>query len=227
VSAVWDTIIDLSDPEAAAAEIQKLNDRLARERTIPAEIVESVREIAAAVDETSLRRWELIDPRHAVIVLHSAVGAQRAVEEPESPASRDQLRIALESMRQSLAAIAEREPVSDERSPKEVVRWLAERTEVPQATLAQLLGVSARQLQRWLSPGETAQPEGDDARKARLVARIVNQLRFVLTPAGTVDWFSWPREDLGGRPPLELLDDPAQEPTLALAAGGMRSVLAA
>jgi hypothetical protein len=224
---VLDTIIDLSDPAAAAAEIQRLNDRLARERTIPADIVESVREIAAAVDETSVRRWELIDPRHAVIVLHSAVGAQRAIEEPDSTAARDQLRIALESMRQSLAAIAEREPVSDERSAKEVVRWLAEWTEVPQARLADLLGVSARQLQRWLSAGETAQPEGEDARKVRLVARIVNQLRFVLTPAGTIDWFSWPREDLGGRPPLELLDDPAQEPILALAAGGMRSALAA
>jgi DNA-binding transcriptional regulator YiaG len=226
VSAVLDAIIDLSDPAAAATEIQKLNDRLARERTIPGEIVERVREIAAAVDQTDLRRWELIDPRHAVIVLHSAVGAQRAIEGPALSVSRDQLRIALESIRQSLAAIAEREPVGDERSPKEVVQWLAERTEVSQARLANLLGVSARQLQRWLSAGETAQPEGEEARKARLVARLVNQLRFVLTPAGTIDWFSWPREDLGGRPPQDLLDDPAQEPTLALAAGGMRSILA-
>jgi DNA-binding transcriptional regulator YiaG len=226
VSAVLETIIDLSDPGVAASEIQKLNDRLAREPTIPGEIVESVKEIAAAVDQTNVRRWELIDPRHAVIVLHSAIGAQRAVEDPDSPASRDQLRIALESIRQSLAAIAEREPVSDERSPKEIVRWLAEQTEVSQAKLADLLGVSARQLQRWLSPGEPAQPEGEDARKARLVARLVNQLRFVLTPAGTVDWFGWPREDLDGRRPIDLLDDPAREPTLAVAAGGMRSTLA-
>lgn len=226
MSAVLGSIADLSHPEAAAVEIQRLNDRLASGRTIPAEIVDAVRELAAGVDQTNLRRWEAIDPHHAVIVLHSAVSAQRALEDPGSPAARDQLRIALESIRQSLAAIAEREPVSDDRNPKQIVQWLIERTEVSQATLANLLGVSARQLQRWLSPGEAAQPDGEDARKVRVVARVVNQLRFVLTPAGTVDWFSWPRGDLDQRCPLDLLDDPAEEPTLTVIAAAMRSQLA-
>jgi uncharacterized protein (DUF2384 family) len=226
VGTVLDTIADLSEPAAAAGEIQALNDRLAGESTIPAEIAQSVREITAAVHQTDIRRWEAIDPHHAVIVLHSAVSAQRALEDLESPTARDQLRVALESIRQSLAAIAEREPVSDERSPKQVVQWLAERTEVQQSRLADLLGVSSRQLQRWISTSETAQPDGEDARKVRLVARIVNQLRFVLTPAGTVEWFTWPREDLDGRRPLDLLDDPAQEPTLTTLAGSMRSAFA-
>lgn len=226
MSSVLDSIADLSQPEAAAGEIQRLNDRLAVERTIPAEIVVTVRELAAGVDQTNLRRWEAIDPHHAVIVLHSAVSAQRALEDPDSPAARDQLRVALESIRQSLAALAEREPVSDDRNPKQVVQWLAKRTEVSQSTLANLLGVSARQLQRWLSASEAAQPEGEDARKVRVIARAVNQLRFVLTPAATVDWFSWPRSDLDQRRPLDLLDDPAEEPTLALIAGAMRSQLA-
>jgi DNA-binding transcriptional regulator YiaG len=226
VSTVLDSIADLSQPSAAAVEIQRLNDRLAAEPTIPAAIVDTVRELAAGVDQTNLRRWEAIDPHHAVIVLHSAVSAQRAIEEPDAPAARDQLRVALESIRQSLAAIAEREPVGDERNPKQIVQWLAERTEVSQATLADLLGVSARQLQRWLSAVEAAQPEGEDARKVRLVARLVNQLRFVLTPAGTVDWFSWPRTDLDRQRPRDLLDDPAAEPTLAMIAGAMRSQLA-
>ena len=91
-----------------------------------------------------------------MIVLRSAVSAQRALEDPDSPAARDQLRVALESIRQSLAAIAEREPVSDERTPKEIVQWLAAHTEVPQARLADLLGVSARQLQRWLSTTQSS-----------------------------------------------------------------------
>ena len=86
--------------------------------------------------------------------------------------------------------------------------------------------MSARQLQRWLSDGETAQPEGEDARRVRLVARIVNQLRFALTPSGTVEWFGWPRSDLGSRAPLELLDDPIEEPRLLMIAGAMRSTLA-
>jgi DNA-binding transcriptional regulator YiaG len=226
VSAVLESIVDLSRPDAAAGEIQRLNDRLAGERTIPAEIVEAVRELAAGVDRTNLRHWEAVDPRHAVIVLHSTLSAQRALEDPASPAARDQLRVALESIRQSLAAIAEREPVADERDPKQVVQWLAEHTEVSQSKLARLLGVSARQLQRWLSASEAARPEGDDARKVRVIARVVNQLRFVLTPAGTVDWFDWPRSDLGERPPRDLLDDPAEEPTLAAIAAAMRSQLA-
>jgi DNA-binding transcriptional regulator YiaG len=226
MSAVLDTITDLSQPAAAATEIQRLNDRLASESAIPPAIVAAVREIAFGIEETNLRRWETVDPTHAVIVLRSAVSAQLALEEPDSPAARDQLRIALESIRQSLAAIAEREPVSAERTPKEVVQWLAARTEVPQGRLAELLGVSARQLQRWLSATESAQPEGDDARKVRLVARIVNQLRFALTPAGTVEWFGWSRTDLGSRSPLELLDDPIEEPRLLMIAGAMRSTLA-
>jgi uncharacterized protein (DUF2384 family) len=226
VSAVLDTIADLRDPATAATEIQRLNDQLAGEREIPGPIAAAVREIAAGIDRTNLQRWEAIDPRHAVIVLHSALSAQRAIEEPASPAARDQLRIALESLRQSLAAIAEREPVSDERSPKELVHWLAARTEVPQTKLAELLGVSARQLQRWLSATEKAQPEGEEARKVRVVARVVNQLRFALTPAGTIDWFGWPRSDLDRRRPVDLLGDPAEEPTLLTLASAMRSTLA-
>jgi hypothetical protein len=226
MSAVFDAIADLSEPEAAASEIQRLNDRLAAERAIPAGIADAVRKLVAGVDQTNLRRWEAIDPHHAVIVLHSAVSAQRALVDPDSSAGRDQLRVALESIRQSLAAIAEREPVSDERTPKQIMQWLAARTEVSQPTLADLIGVSARQLQRWLSESEAVQPEGDDARKVRVIARVVNQLRFVLTPAGAIDWFGWPRTDLDQRRPLDLLDDPAEEPTLAMIAGAMRSQLA-
>jgi hypothetical protein len=220
-------VSDLTEPAAAATAVQALNNRLATEPTIPDEIAAEVGEIAGALDGIAPRRWEAVDPYHAVTLLHSTLSAQRAVGRPDDTAARDQLRIALESIRQSLAAIAERQPVSDERTPKEVVQWLAERTEVPQARLADLLGVSARQLQRWISAGETAQPEGDDARKVRLVARIVNQLRFVLTPAGTVEWFSWPRSDLDDGRPLDLLGDPAAEPQLTALAGAMRGMSAA
>jgi hypothetical protein len=137
------------------------------------------------------------------------------------------LRVALESIRQGFAAIAESEPVSDERSSKELVHWLVQVTEVPQSRLARLIGVSTRQFQRWASSTEPSSPEGDDARKVRAIARIVGQLRFVLTPAGTIDWFDWPRDDLRGRTPSDLLDDPQRLPELTLAAGSMRSTYAA
>lgn len=226
MSTVHAGIVDLTRPAAAAAEIQRLNDRLARERTIPPTIVEAVRDVVAGVDETALGRWEAVDPHHAVVVLRSAVSAQRALDAPDAPAARDRLRIALESIRQSLAAIAEREPVADERDPKEIVQWLAAHTEVSQARLAGLIGVSARQLQRWLSPTESARPDAGDARAVRVIARVVAQLRFVLTPAGTIEWFDWPRGDLDGRRPRDLLDDPAGEPALWTAAAAMRSQLA-
>src|SRR6266536_1833818 len=211
MSAVLDTIVDLTDPARAATELMRLNNRLARTRTIPADVAEAVREIADAVERTDIARWDSIDPRHTVLVLRAAVSAQRALERPRS---RDRLRLALDSLGQAFAAIAELEPVGDDRSPKELVQLLAAQTEVAQARLAELLGVSPRQFQRWLSPHESAQPEGEDLRRVRAVARIVNQLRFVLTPAGAVDWFDWPRDDLRGRTPSDLLDDPEQLPEL-------------
>jgi hypothetical protein len=223
MSAVSENVRDLAGPDDAAAEIGRLNDRLASHPTIPPDIADSVRSIAAAVEQTALPRWESVDPHHALILLHASLAAQRAVDDPESPAARDRLRIALESIRQSLTAIAEREPIADERSPKELVRWLVEATEVPQGRLAELIGVSQRQFQRWASPSESAQPEAEDARKVRAVARLVNQLRFVLTPAGTIDWFGWPRADLQGRTPSDLLDEPQGLPELTRIAASMRS----
>jgi hypothetical protein len=217
----------LAGPEGAAAEIGRLNDRLAAHATIPPDIADAVRSVAAAVEQTALPRWESVDPHHALIVLSASLAAQRAVDDPESPDARDRLRVALESIRQSLTAIAEREPIADERSPKELVRWLIDATEVPQGRLAELLGVSQRQFQRWASASEPAEPEAEDARKVRAVARLVNQLRFVLTPGGTIDWFGWPRTDLQGRTPGDLLDDPQGLPELTRVAASMRSSYAA
>jgi DNA-binding transcriptional regulator YiaG len=160
------------------------------------------------------------------VLLHAGLRAHDLIDRCDDREARDRLRIALEEIRQSLAAIAEREPVGDERSPKEIAQWLAARTEVPQARLAELLGVSLRQLQRWVSPSETAQPEGEELRKTRLVARVVDQLRFVLTPAGTVAWFGWPRSDLEGRRPLDLLGAADAEPRLLELAAAMRGMAA-
>jgi uncharacterized protein (DUF2384 family) len=226
MSAVLDAMTGLAHPAEAAGEIAALNDRLARERAIPGEIAASVHEMAAGIAfQTAAARWEAVDPYLALIIHRALIQAEDAVRRAAEPGARDRLRVALESMRQGFAAIAESEPIADERSPKDIVRWLADTTEVPQNRLAALLGVSLRQFQRWLST-QGAQPEGDDARRARAVARIVNQLRFSLTPAGAVEWFGWPRDDLGGRRPADLLDQPERLPELAAMAGSMRSTYA-
>lgn len=226
MSAVLSALSELARPADAAAAISALNERLANERVIPDEIASAVHELGAGIAlETAAARWEAIDPYLTLIIHRAVIQAEDAVRRAGEPGARDRLRIALESLRQGFAAIAESEPIADERSAKDVVRWLADTTEVPQNRLAALLGVSLRQFQRWLST-QGAQPEGDDARRARAVARIVNQLRFSLTPAGAVEWFGWPRDDLGGRRPAELLDQPERLPELAAIAGSMRSTYA-
>lgn len=227
MAAVLETLFEISNPADAAQELARLNRRLAQERTIPPAIAEAVHSIAASVTQpTAISPWQAIDPYLALIIHRAVIQASEAVHHRDDPAARDQLRIALESLRQGFAAIAENEPASDERSPKEVARWLAETAEVPQNRLSDLLGVSLRQFQRWVSPHEMTQPDGADARKLRSVARIVNQLRFSLTPAGAVEWFNWPRDDLQGRRPIDLLDEPDKLPELTAIAGGMRSTYA-
>jgi uncharacterized protein (DUF2384 family) len=224
MTVVLDTVTEIAD---AAQEIARLNSRLARERTIPAEVAEGVREIAAGVArETAISRWEAVDPYLVLIIHRAVIQAEEATRYPDDPGARDQLRIALESLRQGFAAIAEGEPVSDDRSAKEIVRWLAETAEVPQAQLADLLRVGLRKFQRWASPREQNQPEGEDARRVRAVARVINQLRFSLTPGGAVEWFSWPRDDLDGQRPVDLLDEPARLPELMQIAGSMRGTYA-
>lgn len=222
-----ESVTELARPGAVAQELARLNDRLARERTIPAEVAGIVHEIAAGIaHETATSRWEEIDPYLTLIVHRAVIQAAEAVRDAGDPVARDRLRIALESLRQGFAAIAESEPIADERSPKEIARWLAETAEVPQNRLADLLGVSLRQFQRWVSTQSPTEPVGDDARRLRAVARIVNQLRFSLTPSGAIEWFAWPRDDLDGRRPIDLLDDPGALPELASIAGAMRSTYA-
>ena len=65
MGAVHDSIADLSEPATAAIEVQRLNDRLAGEETIPEDVATAVREIAEGVDQTNLRRWETIGQRVA------------------------------------------------------------------------------------------------------------------------------------------------------------------
>lgn len=83
---------------------------------------------------------------------------------------------------------------------------------IRQVELAALLGKSQRQIQRWTSR-ETPPP-----RRLEVVARIAALLRHGWTPDGVVAWFFRPRPDLGGRKPVDLLDDPGREGELIAAA---------
>ena len=213
------TAIDLAQPLVAAAAVDALNDRLAAEDGVAPEVAERVAALADAVRATPLDRWTAADPYLALLVHRAVLDAQAAVEDE----SRDALRIALERLSHALAALGEAEEVGDARTPKELARWLVSAVDVPQRDLADLLGVDLRRFQRWISERERTRPEGEEARRLRALARIVGQLRHAFTPEGVVAWFDWPRPELGGATPRELLPDPLRLPDLVLAAGSTRS----
>lgn len=73
--------------------------------------------------------------------------------------------------------------------------------------LAELLGVSERSIQRTLASPTPVTPD----RRLELLCGLVTLLRRGWTPEGVVAWFKRPRPELGGRSPLEAIDDPASE----------------
>ena len=83
---------------------------------------------------------------------------------------------------------------------------------VPQREIARLADKSTRQVQRWAKDGGVA------PRRLQMLARLAALLRYAWTPEGVVAWFDRPRRDLGGRRPLELIDDPTFEHDLIEAA---------
>jgi DNA-binding transcriptional regulator YiaG len=136
------------------------------------------------------------------------------------------LRIALEQMRQSLRDLQDEDPVVEDRPTKEIVRWLAQALDVPQAQLASLLATDVRTLQRWLSTEESSQPQAERAIRVRAVARMANHLRHALTGPGVVQWFTRHRKELGGKSPAQLLDNAEALPRLILLASNARSMTA-
>ncbi len=225
MNAVLETIRDLSRPAEAASELHELSMELAYHDTIPPAIQGRVRELTDAID-AQRASWGQVDPYYVEIVLRAALSAGIALREPQLPDSLLRLRLALDSLAQAFASIAEDQLVSDDRTGKELVAWLVTTTEAPQAQIAALIGVSPRQFQRWLSTSESASPEGNDLRRVRAITRIVNQLRFSLTPAGVVEWFSWRSPELGRKRPVDLLDKPAQLPRLIGLASDLRATTA-
>ena len=212
------TVLDLADPAAAAAAIDALNDELAAVPALPAGMGEAVAGVASAVRATPLDRWTAADPYLALLVHRAVLDARAAADDAGAVLLTPPVRRPLALAAPASAAAAGAPP-----TPKELARWLADTLEVPQRDLAALLGIDLRRFQRWISARERTQPEGEEARRVRAVARIAAQLRHAFTPAGVVAWFDWPRPELGGATPRELLGDPVRLPELVLAAGATRS----
>lgn len=93
-------------------------------------------------------------------------------------------------------------------------RWLPD---IPDRTIAELVGVDRRTLSRWRRQG------GQPRRRLRLLARLVAILRHNWDEEGIIAWFDRARRELGGQRPAALLADPDAEDALIAAARSGRS----
>jgi uncharacterized protein (DUF2384 family) len=219
--------VDLRQPEAVAHALGAANRRLARDEETPASVVGLVEDVADAIAGGRDHEMATVNPWLWIAVQRAALRAQSALRE-DDPARRRHLRLALEQLRFLFARIADRQPVGEDRPAAAIVRWLEDTlASVSQQRKAELLGVSLRTYQRWVSERETATPSAPDDRRLRVVARIVNQLRHSLTAPGVIDWFEHPRADLGGARPADLLDDADRLEALLAAAAASRGNVAA
>jgi uncharacterized protein (DUF2384 family) len=218
--------IDIREPTRLAAELAEANDRLAMQADVPADIAGLVKELAASLAQVDEAEVSAFDPYLLIALQKAALGAREALDLDDEAPKRREIRYRLEQMRHAFRDLASEEVVSDERPAKEIARWLADVVDVSQQRLAGLLEVEKRTFQRWISETETTSPEGDDARRLRVVARVVNQLRHSLTATGVIGWFEQPTPELDDRTPASLLHDPAATVKLVGLAGALRSSVA-
>jgi uncharacterized protein (DUF2384 family) len=218
---------DLRHPELVAHELEEANRRLAREEEVPASITGLIGELAEQIADADARDLQAIDPYLWIELQQAALRALAALREDDVRAQRRQIRISLEQLRFLLTRLAERQPVSDDRSPNEVARWLDDVLAVSQQRKAELLGIGSRTYQRWISESNPTTPDADDEHVLRLLARLVNQLRHSLGGTGVVEWLEHQHDELDGARPIDALRDPdAIEPLLSLAVS-TRSIAAA
>ena len=196
---------------------------LQRSKTVPGEVAQLIDSFESTLGAATPLRLEA-DPYLTTTLWAAAFRAEKALRHDDPEDQRRDVRIALEQFRQALRDIAENQPYNDDAPVREVLARTVETLATPQKTLADLLGVSVRQLQRWLAH-DGPEPAADDAARIRVVGQVVNQLRHSFTGPGVVAWFYREHPVLGQRP-IELLDDPLCYPQLLGAATAARAMTA-
>jgi hypothetical protein len=215
---------------AAASKLNTLLDRvntatklLQRSTTVPddvAQLVDSFERTLGAATPLQLDA----DPYLMTTLWAAAFRAEKALRHDDPQQQRRDVRIALEQFRHALRDIVENRSYNDNAAVRDVLSKTADILAAPQKTLAELLGVSTRQLQRWLAHDGT-EPTADDAARIRIVGQLVNQLRHSFTGPGVVSWFDRENPELGQQP-IKLLDDPLRYPALLGAATATRAMTA-
>jgi uncharacterized protein (DUF2384 family) len=204
---------DIRNLDLVARALGGANRRLARESVAPRSVVELLDQLCRDIGSTDQSELSGVSSEDWIALQSAALRTQTALHQVDDEREqRRQLRLLMDELRARLFRIADKQPVSDDRPVKDVVRWLDGIVSLPQQRKAALLGASERTYQRWISETETSRPEGEEERRVRLIARAVNDLRFLFTAGGAVEWLERENARLDGRAPLELLGagDPEQ-----------------
>ncbi|MHB1583191.1 MAG: hypothetical protein ACYCU7_13545 [Acidimicrobiales bacterium] len=163
-----------------------------------------------------------VDPYLGGALFAAAFRAEKALRHDNAEEQRRDVRIALEQFRHALRDIVSNQPFGADAPTKDVLARTVDVVSLPQKELADLFGVSTRQLQRWLAP-DGPQPSGRDEARIRIVGQLVNQLRHSFTGPGVVAWMYRVHPVLHVEP-VEWLDDPLRYPALLSAARASRAM---
>lgn len=212
-----DPMLDPGTINALIREISSVDDELGRGSSDRAGLTEARNHLREFVMSEPL---DAGDPYLVLALQRALIELSQQVEAESGP--RGQIRVALERARQALRDLVDEAPVADDQPGKSVARWLADRLDVRQQEVADLLGVSSRTFQRWLSESDPSSPEGDDAMRLRIVAKITNHLRHAMTGRGVLLWLRTPHPRIH-HAPAELLEKPEQFPLLVRLASAARS----
>lgn len=122
----------------------------------------------------------------------------------------DHALVELEAVRHVVRDLLDEQPPVAHRDEGATIRLLEEwLPTVPVAQLAELVGMSVRQLQRRRRDGG-----GVSSPRLQLVASLTAILRHAWTDRGVLAWFGRPRPELDDKAPIDVLDDPDREPDL-------------
>jgi hypothetical protein len=220
------TTTEVVAPPELDALLERVNTAtklLQRSTTVPDEVAQLVDSFERTLGAATPLQLEA-DPYLTTTLWAAAFRAEKALRYDDAQQQRRDVRVALEQFRHALRDIVENQPYNDNASVREILSKTADTLAAPQKTLAELLGVSTRQLQRWLAQDATG-PTADDAARIRIVGQLVNQLRHSFTGPGVVSWFDREHPELGQQP-IKLLDDPLRYPALVRAATATRAMTA-
>jgi putative toxin-antitoxin system antitoxin component (TIGR02293 family) len=208
------------------AHVNRATAELSTSEAVSEDTLAVVQRMVRAVAPLSPEQFAGADPYLVEALLTGTVACANAAWLGDAGKQRRELRVPLERARQALRDLLDERNVVADRPAKEVARWLAQITDLPQHELAALVGVATRTFQRWVSDGESTAPTGDDQMRLRTLARVVDQLRWSMTPTGVTRWLQQPHPALGDRRPADLLGEPGAYGELPRLAATTRAMVA-